>query len=694
MGRKRVERPSPLLGGAWRLGAILAAAVHASCSGGAPPAPPPAPPARPAPQAPTDASAPTQPQDLHLVVSGASAVATWTGSSDDIGVEGYDLFRGDERIARVAAPPARLDGLRAGERSCYAVVAFDAAGNRSERSAEACLVAPDVTAPSAPPALEARLGAPGEALLRWREAADDVGVSGYEVVRDGEVVAVSRGTSARLPGLAPARSHCFAVRALDAAGNRSAPGPVACLTPPDVTPPSAPSGLEAVATPGRIDLRWRPARDDAGVTAYEVRRDGATVARASRTSAAELGEAPAARRCYTVVALDAAGNRSAPSEPACAAQPDVKPPSAPDGLEARPEGETAVSLRWNPARDDVAVVRYEVLRQESVVATTPGNRHRLAGLEPAVEYCQAVRACDAAGNCSAPSAPACVTTPDLTPPARVGEVVAEATSDRSVALRWAPARDNVGVVRYRVKRGGGALPELPGEATRLEDQGLSPATRYCYSVVAVDAAGNASTPSQPACATTPDLVPPTAPRGVETVARSAGEVLLRWKESTDDVGVAGYEVLRDGQVMARADGLRAAIAGLGPAAEWCHAVRAYDAAGNRSEPSAFACARTPAEGTPTAPSGLAAHVTPQGELLLTWEPSPEPGVSYVVYWDARGKGDRRAGATPTTSFKVFGRAAAERHCYRVAAVDAGQRESPRTFPVCGSAGAGLSAEAR
>jgi chitodextrinase len=611
-----------------------------------------------------------------------------------VGVEAYDLYRGEVRVARLAAPPFRDDGLRAGERTCYAVVASDAAGNRSERSAEACLVAPDVTPPSPPSALEARLRSPAEAQLRWDEAADDVGVSGYEVVRGGEVVAVSRGTAVLVPGLAPARPHCFSVRALDAAGNRSGPGPEACLTPPDMTPPSAPSGLEAAASPGRIELRWRGAADDVGAAGYEVRREGAVVARGARTSAAEVGAAPASRRCYTVVALDAAGNRSAPSEPACATQPDVTPPSVPGGLEARADGETAVALRWNAARDDVAVVRYEVLREGAMVATAEGTQGRLSGLRPAVEYCQSVRACDAAGNCSAPSSPACVTTPDLTPPARVGEVVAEATSDRTVAVQWAPARDNVGVAHYRVRRGGAALPDVPGEATRLEDQGLSPATRYCYAVVAVDAAGNAAAPSQPACATTPDLVPPTVPPGVEAVARSASEVVVRWKSSTDDVGVAGYEVLRDGQVVARASGNQALIPGLGPAAEWCHAVRAHDAAGNRSGPSALACARTAAEGSPTAPSGLAAHVTPQGELLLTWEPSPDPRVSYVVYWDARGKGERRAGATPTTSFKVFGKAAAERHCYRVSAVDADQRESPRTFSACGRAGGGLSAEVR
>ena len=56
---------------------------------------------------------------------------------------------------------------------------------------------------------------------------------------------------------------------------------------------------------------------------------------------------------------------------------------------------------------------------------------------------------------------------------------------------------------------------------------------------------------------TPDWTPPTAP--VLTVDPPKGTtVTLRWTAATDNVGVVGYDVLRDGKVIARADRRRCA----------------------------------------------------------------------------------------------------------------------------------------
>jgi hypothetical protein len=160
-----------------------------------------------------------------------------------------------------------------------------------------------------------------------------------------------------------------------------------------------------------------------------------------------------------------------------------------------------------------------------------------------------------------------------------------------------------------------------------------------------------------------------------------------WSPATDDVGVAGYEVLRDGAVVAKVDATRASVTGLSPETEYCHTVRAYDAAGNRSKTSARVCARTARAGSPTAPADLRARAVSQRELLLSWDASPDPGAVYVVYWDGAGtgRGEKPIGTTPERAFKVFGKPAAERHCYRVATADEAAGESPRTFPVCASA---------
>jgi cellulose 1,4-beta-cellobiosidase len=82
---------------------------------------------------------------------------------------------------------------------------------------------------------------------------------------------------------------------------------------------------------------------------------------------------------------------------------------------------------------------------------------------------------------------------DTTPPSTPTNVVASGVTSSSVSLSWSPSSDNVGVVGYRVYRGG----TLAGTttSTSFTDTGLHPSTQYSYTVVAYDAAGNASSPS-------------------------------------------------------------------------------------------------------------------------------------------------------------------------------------------------------
>lgn len=79
---------------------------------------------------------------------------------------------------------------------------------------------------------------------------------------------------------------------------------------------------------------------------------------------------------------------------------------------------------------------------------------------------------------------------DKIPPSAPTNFRATSTNLNSASLAWNASTDNVGVTGYRVTRNGTTLPTTTG--LTLTDTGLSPATTYNYSVVAIDATGNTS----------------------------------------------------------------------------------------------------------------------------------------------------------------------------------------------------------
>ncbi len=118
-----------------------------------------------------------------------------------------------------------------------------------------------------------------------------------------------------------AGAHTLRLTADDGALSRS-DDVVVTVVEPDTTPPSAPSGLSAAASGAtRVDLSWNAADDNVGVIGYTVLRDGIEVGAPTAATFRDTLVVPETTYEYRVVAHDAAGFSSAPSEPASATTP-------------------------------------------------------------------------------------------------------------------------------------------------------------------------------------------------------------------------------------------------------------------------------------------------------------------------------------------------------------------------------------
>ena len=137
-------------------------------------------------------------------------------------------------------------------------------------------------------------------------------------------------------------------------------------------------------------------------------------------------------------------------------------------------------------------------------------------------------------------------TGDTTPPSIPTGVSAAAFSSSQINVAWAASTDNVGVTGYRVFRNG---TQVGTPATlSFSDTGLTAATTYSYTVAAVDAAGNTSTPSTASSAMTlaaADTTPPTVSITTPTATTVSGTITVT-ATAADNVGVADVQFQLDG----------------------------------------------------------------------------------------------------------------------------------------------------
>jgi chitodextrinase len=166
-------------------------------------------------------------------------------------------------------------------------------------------------------------------------------VTGYDVYRNGTKIASVAATRFVDKPLAQATAFTYVVVAFDAAGNCALPGEVVKATTPsapnltisvggqlsssittlpfkDNSAPTVPANLVASttaidATTSSVKLTWTAVTDNVAVTGYDVYRDGNKIATTTLTTVTDPSGKNGIAYSYTVVAFDAAGNRSAAS---------------------------------------------------------------------------------------------------------------------------------------------------------------------------------------------------------------------------------------------------------------------------------------------------------------------------------------------------------------------------------------------
>lgn len=177
---------------------------------------------------------------------------------------------------------------------------------------------------------------------------------------------------------------------------------------------------------------------------------------------------------------------------------------------------------------------------------------------------------------------------DAQVPSRPGQPSCSAISEDGLTLSWGASTDNVGVAAYDIYEHGNKISEAAGSANAKALTGLSPNTTYNLTVIARDAAGNASAASPVVDCTTSrstDTTAPSRPGTLSAANVAATSAELSWGAATDDRAVVGYDVRSGSTVYKTVTGTSTSLTGLACNSPYGLNVVARDAAGNVSEQS-------------------------------------------------------------------------------------------------------------
>jgi fibronectin type 3 domain-containing protein len=139
----------------------------------------------------------------------------------------------------------------------------------------------------------------------------------------------------------------------------------------------------------------------------------------------------------------------------------------------------------------------------------------------------------------------------------------------------------------------------------------------------------------------PDTTAPQVPTAPTIGQFSQTVVQVLWNPTTDNVGVAGYRLLRNGTLLNTSSQVNFTDSTASPATTYSYQVEAFDAAGNVSPLSAPAVVTThtptapPDKTPPSIPTNVQGTSVTDQEIQVTWSPSTD-NVSVAGYHVYRG----------------------------------------------------------
>lgn len=348
---------------------------------------------------------------------------------------------------------------------------------------------------------------------------------------------------------------------------------------------------------------------------------------------------------------------------------DTQAPTAPTNLSSTGKTASSVSLSWSASTDNVGVTGYDVYRNGTYAGSSTGTAYTDSGLQASTTYTYTVKAKDAAGNVSAANGSVNVTTnaaggggttvayeAEAAGNTLAGGAVTATCGTCSGGSKVGYVGNNSGTLQFNGVNASTAgtytltVSYLNGDAARSAQVSVNggtatslsfPSTGSWTTVGTVQTsvqlnAGNNTIKLSNASGWAPDFdriqltggsggsgtgdtQAPSVPAGVTVTSVTTSSIALGWSASTDNVGVTGYDVYRNGTNVGTTASTTYTDTGLAAGTAYTYTVKAKDAAGNVS------AASSSATGTTTASGGTTALILDNFDNTPAWPTSNDLG---------------------------------------------------------------------
>ncbi|MFQ5965361.1 MAG: fibronectin type III domain-containing protein [Candidatus Scalinduaceae bacterium] len=507
----------------------------------------------------------------------------WNPNSES-DLAGYKLYYGfssrnyDSSVDVGNQTSYTLTGLVSGVTYYIAATAYDFSGNESNYSAEISYNVPDTTLPSTPTNLQATAISVSQIDLSWNASTDNVGVTGYKIYRDGTQITTTANTTFQDTGLSPSTTYTYSVSAYDAAGNESGQSYTTSATtfllPTNNPPVLSPIGNKSVSEVQTLSFTISATDLDGETLSFTASNlpSGAIFNGSTKTFSWTPTYSQAGT--YSNIVFQVSDGKDIDSESITI---------------------TVVNVNRAPVLDPILniTVNEGVTLTLNPTATDPDGdplTYTYSGWMTSASYTTNFN--DAGTH----TVTVTVSDGSLTDSQDVTIMVVN--TNRAPVLNQI---SNITVNEGDTITLNPTATDPDGDPLTYTYSGWMTSASYTTNftdagthTVTVTVSDGSLTDSQDVMITVidVDIISPSTPTSLQATVVSTSQIDLSWNASTDNVGVTGYRIYRDGVQIANVTSTSYQDTGLGPSTTYIYTVSAYDSAGNESAQSNQATATT------------------------------------------------------------------------------------------------------